>query len=465
VQTLAESVAGYIRKHRLLKAGDRVGVAVSGGADSVALLRLLLEVAPELGIVLSVVHFNHKLRGEASDEDERFVLELARRHGLEAHSAAGDVAPYAQEKKLSLETAAREMRYAFFFRLLRQGKMDRLATGHTLDDQAETVLFRVVRGTGTRGLAGIYPQFAVSGSQFSEGGIRQRFVVRPLLGLRRHDIEAYLRSLGQEWREDSSNLDLHHARNRLRHEILPRLERDFNPAVQETLAELAEIARAEEEYWDQAVRQILRPDEDATNIKLAELLALPLALQRRVLRTMAERFGLRLEFRHVERVLSVAEGGTTSRILPGGWCAARSRGVLTFQCSAEGAEGDYEYPLPVPGEVEIVELGTRLEAVLVPAGSQQGYNPENLLNPACLGHELRVRNWRAGDRFWPAHTKGPKKIKELLQDHHINGAERKLWPVAVSAGEVVWVRGFAVPRQLQAAAGLPEAVLIRELPE
>ena len=239
MQTLAESVLEYIRKHALLKAGDRVGAAVSGGADSVAMLRLLLELRRELGVVLMVVHFNHQLRGAESDADEQFVAELGRRHKLDVRCESGDVAAHAAEKHLSLEAAGREMRYAYFRRLLRAGRADRIATAHTLDDQAETVLLRVVRGAGTRGLAGIYPQlsvvssqfsvgsqFSVLGSQFSEGSRLSGFssrenlaIIRPLLGVRRRDLEPYLNALGQDWREDSSNRDLRHTRNRVRLEF------------------------------------------------------------------------------------------------------------------------------------------------------------------------------------------------------------------------------------------------------
>ena len=253
VQKLGQAVLEYIRKHELLKAGDRVGVAVSGGADSVALLRLLLELRKEIGIVLSVVHFNHKLRGAESDEDEQFVAQLAQRHKLELHCESGDVAAYAAEKHLSLETAAREMRYQYFRRLLLEGRLNRIATGHTLDDQAETVLLKMVRGAGSRGLAGIYPRLSVRGSQFSDASI-----VRPLLGTRRKELEPYLLGLGQSWREDRSNRDLRHMRNRVRHGILPRLERYLNPAVREALAETAEIARAEEEYWETEVARVCR---------------------------------------------------------------------------------------------------------------------------------------------------------------------------------------------------------------
>ena len=165
----------YIRKHELLKAGDRVGAAVSGGADSVAMLRLLLELRDEIGIVLSVVHFNHKLRGAESDGDEQFVAELAGRHELPFHGESGEVARHSAEKHLSIETAARELRYSYFRRMLAEDCMDRIATAHTLDDQAETVLMRLARGAGTRGLAGIYPQL-------SDGGCRFSAIVRPAFG-------------------------------------------------------------------------------------------------------------------------------------------------------------------------------------------------------------------------------------------------------------------------------------------
>src|SRR5438477_11694775 len=221
VQTLAQSVLHYIRRNQLLKAGDRVGVAVSGGADSVALLRLLLELRKELGIVLSVVHFNHKLRGLEADADEQFVADLASRNKLEFRCESGDVTACAATKRLSLETAGRKMRYGFFNQLLAEGRVNRVVTAHTLDDQAETVLLKVVRGAGTRGLAGIYPQLSVSSSPFSvdrQSSVAGRQVcgsiIRPLLRVRRKELEAYLFAEGQRWREDSSNRDLRHARHR-----------------------------------------------------------------------------------------------------------------------------------------------------------------------------------------------------------------------------------------------------------
>jgi tRNA(Ile)-lysidine synthase len=475
VQKLRQAVLEYIRKHELLKAGDRVGVAVSGGADSVALLRLLMELRKEIGVVVSVVHFNHNLRGAESDEDEQFVAGLAQRHKLELHCESGDVAAYAAEKYLSQEAAARDMRYRYFRRLLLEGRVTRVATGHTLDDQAETVLLKIVRGAGGRGLAAIYPRLNVTSSQLSalsfqqEHKVQASSIVRPLLGIRRRELEPYLLGLGQSWREDRSNRDLRHMRNRVRHGILPRLERYLNPAVREALAETAEIARAEEEYWEREVARVLPLVWEAGAaggaLNLLVLLDLPLALQRRVVRAATESLRLRLDFLHVEEILALGANrarDSKSTVLPDGWVVSRKKGRLQFELPRiTPGKLAYEYSLSVPGSVEVWETKSRFESVLVPGNTAEGYNPEDLLDPSLLGSELKIRNWRPGDRFWPAHTKGSKKIKDLLGERRVAGPERKLWPVVVSGMDVVWVRGFPAPARLRPQS--ENAVLIREL--
>ncbi len=477
VLTLAQRVVGYIRRHELMKAGDRVGVAVSGGLDSVGLLRLLLELRKQLGIVLSVVHFNHKLRGAEADTDQQFVAELALRFKLDFHCSGGDVRTYAAMKHLSIEAAARKMRYEYFSRLLQTGGVNRIATAHTLDDQAETVLLRVVRGAGTRGLAGIYPQLSVHSSQFSAQAEARRAnpsvhgsqfsaqtaIIRPLLAIRRPELEAYLGEARQEWREDSTNRDLRYARNRVRHGILPRMERNLNPRVRQALAETAEIARTEEEYWNGEIARVLPLVWESGSLRIAELRNLHLAAQRRVVRAAAESSGLRLEFRHVEEILALSSGSSKSAALPDGWVALRKRNELRFELVGTTDNPDYEYCLPVPGRIRVPEAGTCFEATLVPENAEQGYNRDHLLDRGLLTKELVVRNWRAGDRFRPAHSKSPKKIKELLQEQHVTGRERKFWPVVVSGADVVWLRGFPGPARLQPRDGTKEAVLIREL--
>lgn len=323
---LREPVLEYVRRHGLLKAGDRVGVAVSGGADSVALLRLLLELGSELGIVLSVAHFHHGIRGAEADADAEFVAGLASSHKLELHQGSGDVPAHARARRASVETAARELRYRFFATLLKSGAVGKIATGHTLDDQAETVLMKTLRGAGTRGLAGIYPAL--------HSGL-----VRPLLGVRRRELEEYLRGLGQEWREDSSNRDPRHLRNRVRHELLPLLEREFNPEVTRVLAETAEVARAEEEFWQREVERLL-PEVcggGGGSLQLKTLLAQPLAVQRRLVRAALERAGASFDFRHGEEMLRLAQKSKGALELAGGWRVVRGKGELRIEKSGEGA--------------------------------------------------------------------------------------------------------------------------------
>ena len=467
VQKLAEAVHRYISKEQLLKPGDRLGLAVSGGADSVALLRLMIDLRRELGVVLSVIHFNHKLRGMDAEADEQFVKELSEKHGLEFFCQSGDAAHYAEQEHLSVEASARALRYEYFAALLQPRMCNCIATAHTLDDQAETVLLKLTRGGGTRGLAGIYPKLAV-------GHQADTFIVRPLLGIRRRQLESYLNALGQDWREDKSNRDLRHSRNLMRHGILPRLERNLNPAVREALAETAEIARVEEEYWTAQVAdlipQVWKPSDDGpkssgVTLNLSLLSAQPLALQRRLIRAAAESLGFQLEFKHVEQILHLGSNQSRhpqSTILPEGWKATHTDNEITLNRSAETLTSDYEYPLPIPGRVRLPQVGKLIEAVLIRPGDESGYNPDHAFDPDLLTNELQVRNWRPGDRFWPGHSKSPKKVKELLQERHLTGTERKLFPVVVSGTVVVWMCDFPVPSGLRPRVGDREVVIIRE---
>ncbi|HKS73301.1 MAG TPA: tRNA lysidine(34) synthetase TilS, partial [Terriglobales bacterium] len=338
----------------------------------------------------------------------------------------------------------------------------------TLDDQAETVLMRLVRGAGTRGLAGIYPRLAAGGSRpAARKETHPSSIIRPLLGVRRRELEEYLRFIGQDWREDSSNRDLRFARNRVRHGILPRLERGLNPAVRECLAEAADLARAEEDYWERLVEATLPAvsappggQDRGAALFIPTLVELPLALRRRVVRAALRNPTVALEFQHVEEILEVAAGSAKAAALPQGWSAVRVGDRLEMKAGRQPEAVDYEFTLPVPGRVTLPAVGITLEAILLPQPA--GYNPEHCLELSLLTTELKVRNWRAGDRYWPPHTKAPKKVKELLQEHHVTGSAKKLWPVVESGDEIVWVRGFAVPSRFGARKG--EAVLIREEP-
>ena len=540
VHPLAERVLHHIQRDELLKAGERVGIAVSGGIDSVALLRLLLDLRGELGIVVSVVHFNHKLRGSESDADEEFVFRLARDHGLEFICEGDDVAQHAAQESVSLETAARELRYGFFRSLLEpdagsQGlkpnnsnpplrgpegplfhKFEKILTGHTLDDQAETVLMRLIRGSGLRGLGGIHPRLAVE----DDDGEAYGEIVRPLLPFRREQLQQYLNDLGQPWREDATNSDESFTRNRVRKLLVPLLENEFNPSVAENISELAEIARGEEDYWDNelagwmgtavhwsepewarvpntdALVQIGGPSSRPVNAQAMAhpgsedlqsrsddapwlvmnasvdrlwFLGEPTAVQRRVMKAIGEEAGIPLEFKHIEEILRFAseEGKSGKELsLPLGWKIVRRPEELQFVTpDLRGAPPaqDYDYALSVPGKTAVPEAGFTFEAQLIPPAECESYNPDRLLDADSLPRLLRVRNWRAGDRFWPAHSKSPKKVKELLQEIHVEQPQRRSWPVIVAAAEIVWMRGFPVSAKYRAKPN-GQAIVIAEGP-
>ncbi|MGD0469814.1 MAG: tRNA lysidine(34) synthetase TilS [Terriglobales bacterium] len=488
VHGLAERLLKKIRKQESIRAGDRLAAAVSGGADSVALLYLLLELRAELGIVLSVAHVNHKLRGEEADGDERFVAEMARQHGLElrvceapvegSHSFAID-SEIGSSIGSGIEAAARELRYGFFRQLAREGRVTKIATAHTLDDQAETVLLRIFRGTGIRGLSGIHPQII-----FEEHGHAFGELIRPLLGFRRSALQEFLRERGQNWREDSSNRDIAFLRNRVRHRLLPMIGEEFGEAVIEHMGELAEIARAEEEHWERVHPEIVPLEtRPSASLQIRPLLALPLAAQRRLVRGWLETNApdLSISFRRIEEALELARGPAGRKLeLPGGRNLLRrnpqrgrpGRQELSLELEPFGAPGearhrqaaDYEYALAVPGAVQVPELGSRMEARVVDAGGVPEDERGQMLDLGRMPKEVLIRNWRAGDRFWPAHTAAAKKVKELLSDRHATGAEKKLWPVAVAEGcGLVWMRGFAVPAAFRAPAGAAKAIWIREI--
>src|SRR5713101_4874574 len=243
-QSLVRRVQSAIEKGKLLRAGERVGVAVSGGADSVALLLLLLELRAKLGVVLSVVHFNHELRGKASEADEKFVAKLAAKHGLPFHSGHADVAAKAKRDKTNLEDTARRVRYEFFAMLVDAKHLDKIAVAHTMDDQAETVLAHILRGTGLGGLGGIHPVVG--------------HVVRPLLTVRSAELRTYLRSTKQTWHEDLTNRDTARTRAPIRKKLLPMLEKNFQPTVVAHLATLADLAREDEAFLGALVDDRMR---------------------------------------------------------------------------------------------------------------------------------------------------------------------------------------------------------------
>ena len=478
---LAQKIERAIRRERLLGPGMKVAVGCSGGADSVALVRLLAELKGLLGIRLLVVHLNHQLRGQEADADEGFVRRLAERLELEFLVRREDVAARARQRKINVEEAGRLARLEFFASLIAGGKADAVAVAHTLDDQAETVLARILRGAGTRGLAGIYPvveeRVSFGSAQDKRSSSSKLVLVRPLLGVRRAELRDYLSEQEQAWREDATNLDRARLRNRLRLELLPQLSRVAGPAAIEHLARLADHARQEESFWaaygEERFQTLARRSGDEWEVAVEGLLApmlelarLPArqaaeaqrAVARRLLRrTLAAVRGdlRRITQTHVESVLSLAEEGRSGQSvdLPGVQVERRFD-VLVFRA----AGGRTPPPVDVDEEMEVagprrVRLpdGRGLEfKVIEVQGLKGGYNSK-ALDARRAPFPLAVRTWRPGDRYCPRGARRPEKLKLLFQQKRISRRERARCPVVLSDGEIVWTLAFgpAVERELR----------------
>jgi tRNA(Ile)-lysidine synthase len=456
--------AHEMRRSGMFRAGERVGVAVSGGPDSVLLLDFLSHFAAEAGLALAAVHFNHHLRGEESDEDERFVRRLAHDRNLPFFAGEARVAEIARERRRNLEATARELRYRYFFSLVSQGKLDKVATAHTANDQAETVLLRLLRGAGTRGLGGIHPTL--------EGKI-----VRPFLSLSRSTVETEIAWRKLEARLDTSNLSNHLTRNKMRHELLPLMEREYSPEIVRLLGELAERARDDESYLEEQARaraQAWRVREGATEkIPLQPLAEFHPAIARRVLRqaVQAVRGTLRgVTHQHIEDLRRLAGEAQSGRKvnLPGGLEVRKEFGWLVLSpTGGQEAIREFSYPVRVPGTVRVPELGATFEFKIVQAAPPgKGYNETGdwALDPEKMGAGLALRNWQAGDCYQPAGSHRPEKLKELFRRRKIPASQRLLWPVLAGAQGVVWVRNFPPSQSVATQRHAREHVEIIEKP-
>lgn len=450
----------------LLKPGLRLAVGLSGGADSVALLRALVERGRELGLVIHAAHLHHGLRGDEADADLAFARELAAALGLPFHEMRVDTAAEARANRATakpaetIEEAARRLRYAWFRQLMVAGEVDAVATAHTLDDQAETVLAKFLRGAWTEGLAGIHPVL-----DFPEGGR----IVRPLLATTRAEIEAYLQALDQPWREDSTNRHLTFTRNRIRHELLPLLE-GWNPRLREHLAQMAALARDEEAWWQSELArlapQLLLPGRPVRGggraagntlaIDVTRLAALAPALQRRLLRHAAERLGAAPDFPSTESLRNLALHGRAGQKLElaQGFFAERTPRELRLAAGPSPAENAAsisaprlpEYPVAIPGEITAPAFGIRLRIDVLAAAA----------SPAA---SATLRNWKPGDRVTLRHSSGPRKVKEVLERLRVTGTARVCWPVLELAGHIIWMQGVEVePGPGIAVTAVPLAV-------
>ena len=453
VTNLERQVRRTIGRYDMLRAGDRVLVAVSGGPDSMALLAILRRLAPEMRLDLHVAHLDHGWRGRASARDAEFVRRTAVRLGLPV--TVGQLGPQVwmvrEGRQSSREARARDLRHRFLVETARGIGARKVALGHTRDDQAESFLMRLLRGSGARGLAGIYP--VVDG-----------VIIRPLIDVRRADLIAFLKETHLSYRVDATNRDTTLTRNRIRRRLMPLLEREFNPAIVETLAHAADLLRDEDgllgELAEAKYREIASRRGESVVLQARALQELPVPVRRRVLRlALSEVRGdlRRIALQHVEQSLSLLDhprrrghvslpGGTGVDVQGDQLRIAREPAATGAAAVSRSGGGDSprEALCPVPGEVALPGFGLTLRARVVPrdalsddlrqAGRERAY-----LDADLLPGPLLIRPRRPGDRFVPLGAPGTRKVKSFLIDRKVPVDERGRIPLVLSGDRIAWV--------------------------
>ncbi|MDR0310769.1 MAG: tRNA lysidine(34) synthetase TilS [Acidobacteriota bacterium] len=444
---LESRVRRTIRDYGMIRRGEHVVVAASGGADSTALLLCLKTFAREMELTLTAAHLNHCIRGAEGDADAVFTRRLCETLEIPCVTETIDVKKQAGDSGENLEACARRARYAFLRRAAQKVGAQKIAVGHNRNDQAETAIFRLLRGSGLEGLSAIRP---VLGDE----------IARPLIDCSRELIRGYLKDKAVRWREDSTNAELHYARNRIRLELIPYLEKNFNPRLIDALARETGIAR---ETWDfieaqarAALANLCAETEEGISLDISGLLNLHPALQKQVLRLgLKEGFGStrNIGAAHIENLLSLCkkQTGSGETPIPGGGRGIRRFGRLLLQKHPPEQAAGYSYSLSVPGEIYIPEIRALFRFTVIRRDAEIKTESENrrqaLLELAALPERLTIRSRKPGDRHG---GKERGKVKKMLIGAKIPPERRAFLPMLAIGGGVIWIPGFRPARGYEA---------------
>lgn len=442
---ILKSFTDFSEKHSMLPGEGLVLAAVSGGADSMCLLSLLYEMGPEKGFDVAALHYNHRLRGQESDRDEKFVEDFCKQHNIKLIKGLGDVAGEAARLGLGIEETARKMRYDFFYEAARRENAVKIATAHNADDNTETVLFNLMRGTGAKGLSGIPPVRGI--------------LIRPLLSTGRREIEAYLKANNIPNVEDSSNYSAVYTRNRLRHEVIPVLK-ELNPQLNKAVGDAAERLRADEYFIRGLAEDLVKNcdiGENRAKIPAGLLDYSPVAV--RLLLLALDAAGLpqkNISSGHISRVMSLASGENPSgRVdLPGGVSACREYGYVIISEETRNTESFEPKTLVIGGETDIPELGMSI-------GAEMGIMTEKVHNSLntfffkidCICGNIIARPRKTGDKIKIIGGNGTRSLKKLFIDRKIPKARRGLIPVLADDNGPIAVYGIGVDERCSPGAG------------
>lgn len=462
---MESELSKIINTNKLICSGDVVILGVSGGADSVAMLRALHNLSSDIGCKVVVAHLNHGIRVTAAD-DAQFVKALCEELILPFYMETVDVTARAKKDSLSVEMAAREERYEFFTRAAARFDTNLLATAHTADDQAETVLLKLIRGAGIDGLSGI----ALNSER---NGLR---IIRPLLNVNRSAIENYLRTLKQEWRDDLSNNDTVYLRNKVRHELLPWIKNNLNSAIKETLCRTANILY-EENCWLNELTAKIADDVLAANntLLLDKLAGMPVAARRRVIRHWLDLSGVDISLidykivNQIDDLLCRDSNGTKYLPLPGEYRVIRQYDIMKIEKFADNQlSGLFNKIMVVPGEIIIPEISVKITAEIKPGiiknckGRIGSVPAESSISFERVGDSpIIVRTWQPGDKIKPLGITGTQKLQDIFVNERVPVDERSKILVFECKGEIIWIPNYRVARGWEVLPDDKKAVRIK----
>jgi tRNA(Ile)-lysidine synthase len=449
-----------IEQFNMLVTGEHVLVAVSGGADSTALLLCLHKLASDLSLSLTAAHLNHRIRGAEADEDQDFVGKMCADLGIPFVSEIIEVKQRAAKAKQNLEEYARAVRYDFLRRVADRVNAQKIAVGHNLNDQAETALFRFIRGSGLEGLSSIHP-------------VLDGIAIRPLLECTRDSIQQYLKQQNAPYREDSSNMDLRYARNRIRRELMPYLEKSFNPRLVPIIAREVFLIR---ETWSfieslavEAYQNLHCLTDNGILLKVDNLLKLHPALQKQVLRQALKAClgSLRgIASVHIQSILSLcATGRSGDQIrIPHGSIVVRQFDSLRIIARPAPANPSFSCKFEIPGQCRASEIDATFRCMTCSAPSlkmmRENRSTQAYLKPSRLPPFLLIRSRMPGDRYGgPGH----RKVKKMLIDNKIPQLLRPTLPMIVAGNDVIWIPGFRPARNYEAMPESPSCILVEML--
>lgn len=460
---LIKAVMDNIESHRLFEEGENVLIGVSGGHDSVVLLHVLKEIAKYKKYKLHIAHVNHGVRGEEADEDEEYVRKLAEVYGLPFYVKKADMNRYAKERNLSSEEAGREIRYSFFREILKtELKTGKIAVAHNKNDQAETVIMRVMRGTGIDGLKGM---------DFVNGD-----VVRPLLDVTRSEIEKYCEDHGLEPRVDRTNFENIYSRNKVRLELIPYIEDNFNSKITDALCRMSELARRDSDFLHRLAEReygttLVREKNDAVTLDNDKFKALDPAIRYRVARIAVLKLTgdiEGLEEKHLRILTEFSDMSKTGKSIDllKGIKVKMTYGELSIEKSEKRSVIRYNYKVEVGESLKLKELGATLNSEVVEIGSFEGEAKETY--SSCFDYDqisgdIFIRNRLPGDKVKFLGMNGRKKLKDYFIDEKVPQDERELTPLIEIDGEIAWIVGYRSTEKARVTANTKRVLVLEYL--